>query len=690
MFRLLLALFFLAFSAQAFAAAGEWKGDDVASARLVSGVTAVGSGGSVPLGIEIKLARGWHTYWRAPGSAGLPPQLDWSRSQTDDGNLDSAALLYPAPRRYVFYGLEAVGYNERVLFPIDATLRHAGKPLVLDVSADILVCQSICAPKHFDLSLAVPEGESLPSAEAADLHRAREKLPASPEEAGILLKGVVSDGESLTFSVSTREAMVQPDIFVESEKNIGFGAPEVTADPSGHAATLKVRPVDTMPEGVRLAGLPLTLTIVNGAAATEIRAIAPEASTSPVAFDPPKVAFGLAVLFAFLGGFILNLMPCVLPVLSLKIVSVVSHGGGDKTLVRQSFLVTAAGIIFSFLVLGGVMAALRGLEMTFGWGVQFQQPGFLMFLVILLTFFASNLWGLFDVSLPRFLADKIDSPYHPKLAGDFATGAFATLLATPCSAPFLGTAVGFAMVSGVREIFAVFSALGAGMALPYLAVALFPCAATCLPKPGAWMIVLRRILGFALGFTALWLVWVMAAQITPRNAGFFALMMAAVTILLALKKYGSPKKLAAIGLVVVCAAAVAVGAFGKTRPYEASTDRQWIAYNEATLRADLAEGKTVFLDVTADWCLTCVANKKIALSDENVVRRLFYSDVIAMQANWTNPDPAISDLLHKYGRYGIPFNAVFGPGAPQGIVLPELLTPSAVLKALDDVQGNRN
>ncbi|MFA5041424.1 MAG: thioredoxin family protein, partial [Bdellovibrionales bacterium] len=316
---------------------------------------------------------------------------------------------------------------------------------------------------------------------------------------------------------------------------------------------------------------------------------------------------------------------------------------------------------------------------------QFQQPGFLMFLVLLLTFFAANLWGLFDISLPRFLADRMDSPYHPKLAGDFATGAFATLLATPCSAPFLGTAVGFAMVSGIREIFAIFAALGLGMALPYLTVALFPCAATCLPKPGAWMIVLRRFLGFALALTAAWLIWVMAAQITPTNASAFALLMVALTILLALRKQGASKKLATIGVLVVCSAAIILGIGGKIQSEGTSrTEPLWLQYNPATLRADIAEGKTVFLDVTADWCLTCVANKKFALSNEAVVQRLFHSDVIAMQANWTNPDPAISDLLHKYGRYGIPFNAVFGPGAPQGIVLPELLSPSLVLKALDD------
>ena len=688
MIRFLFALILFILPAQAFALAGDWKEDDTVAARLISGVTAVGNDAVIPLGLEVRLASGWHTYWRSPGQAGLPPQLDWSKSETEANNLQSAAFLYPAPRRYVFYGLETIGYREHVIFPIDATLIKAGKALNAEVGVDLLACLSICVPKHFDLSLVLPEGTSTMSSESALLGHAREQLPSDPEESGLLLKGVASDGESLTFSVAARGMMAQPDVFIENEKNIGFGAPEVKIEPSGATATLKVRPVDTLPEGVTLAKLPLTLTIVNGDRATEIKAVTPSMMSAPIVFVPQKIGFELALLFALIGGFILNLMPCVLPVLSLKIVSVVSHGGGDKGRVRLSFLVTAAGILFSFLLLAGTMVALKRFEMTLGWGVQFQQPAFLMFLVLLLTFFAANLWGLFEIPLPRFLADRIDHTYHPKLAGDFATGAFATLLATPCSAPFLGTAIGFALASGTQEIVAVFSVLGFGMALPYLIVALFPSTATCLPKPGAWMVVLRRILGVALALTALWFIWVMAAQITPSYALVFALLMVALTLLLALKKLGTSGKLTTTGILIICGAALIMGSLGGMKPQAPQeVDRQWLSYSPTALRADIAEGKTVFLDVTADWCLTCVANKKLTLSDEEIIRRLFHSDIVAMQANWTNPDPAISDLLQKYGRYGIPFNAIFGPGAPQGIILPELLTPSLVMKALDDASG---
>lgn len=687
LFALLFTLMLAGWPAQALALSGDWVRDDAVSARLISGNDGVGSDAVVPLGLEVQLADGWHTYWRSPGEAGLPPQLDWSRSQTDAGNLQSATLLYPAPHRYTAYGLETVGYRDHVLFPIDAVLRQKGLALNADVSVDLLVCSSICVPKHFDLKLTVPAGAAQAGAETALLHQARAQLPTDADNAGILLVGIANDEHHLIFNITSRDSLSHPDVFVEDDKNIGFGAPVVKIDPQGHSAMLTVAPVDTLPSSDALSGLPVTLTFVDNDKATEIKTKVPSTALPPAPLvEAPQPRFMIALLFALLGGFILNLMPCVLPVLSLKILSVVSHGGGEMRVVRHSFIVTAAGIVFSFLILACATAALKHFGMALGWGVQFQQPAFLMFLILLLTFFAANLWDLFDIPLPRFLADRMDPQYHPKLAGDFATGAFATLLATPCSAPFLGTAVGFALASGVTEIFVIFFALGLGMAMPYLAVALFPGLATRLPKPGAWMNYLRWFLGAALALTAVWLTWVLAAQITADYATVFGLFMSAILILLALKKRGHKAGLITLGIVEICIVALLLGFNGSQKPKMHDAERHWLPFDQNALDADIAEGKVVFLDVTADWCLTCKANMRFALSDDAVVQRLFHDDVIAMQGDWTNPDPVIGDLLHKYGRFGIPFNAVYGPGAPQGIVLPELLTASAVLKALGQAE----
>ncbi|MGE3623620.1 MAG: protein-disulfide reductase DsbD family protein, partial [Bdellovibrionales bacterium] len=347
-----------------------------------------------------------------------------------------------------------------------------------------------------------------------------------------------------------------------------------------------------------------------------------------------------------------------------------------------SFLVTAAGIVFSFLVLAGVTIGLKQLGLAVGWGVQFQQPVFLGLLILLLTFFAANMWGLFEIHLPRFLADNLAGPYHPKLAGDFATGAFATLLATPCTAPFLGTAVGFALASGPHEIVIIFTALGLGMSLPYIAVALVPRIATALPRPGTWMVRVRHVLGWALALTALWLVWVLAAQISPRGAAVVGLCMAAIIGLFSLNRIRR-RGYIAFGIASFALLAFANTLMGSVDPKPAAIDPAWERFDEHEIAGYVEKGKTVFVDITADWCLTCKANKKFVLMRDEVKARLFQPNVVAMEADWTNPDPQIGAYLQKHGRYGIPFNIVFGPAAPQGIVLPELLTPSLVLDALD-------
>ena len=684
--------------AHAHAAAGEAQGDDAVSVYLIAGTSGVGDLTHVPLGLEIRLAPGWHTYWRSPGEAGLPPQLDWSKSETPDGNLKAATLLYPAPTRYKAFGLETIGYRDHVVLPVDAELQTPGKPLAIEATLDLLVCSQICVPKHFILKLTVPQGAAKPSADAALIDQFRALVPGDEQKSGLAIKSIGNDGQSLTVEVTSRNDLQMPDLFVEDDQNVEFAAPFVTLAADRHNVRFTVKPTGALPDGVVLAGMKLILTMVDGPHALEQKIIAPtaEASTPSSATDAldssgeasspssnaPALPLEFVILLAILGGFILNLMPCVLPVLSLKLLSVICHGGGEARVVRHSFLVTAAGILFSFLALACATIALKETGLAVGWGVQFQQPIFVGFLVLLLTFFAANMWGLFDIRLPQWLADNLSGPYHPKLAGDFATGAFATLLATPCTAPFLGTAVGFALASGPREILIIFVALGFGMTLPYLAVAIWPRLATRLPKPGIWMMHLRHLLAWALALTALWLIWVLAAQISAQGAIVIGLCMLAILGLFGLHTL-RPRGYTKFGIASVAFFAFSMTVAGAMMKPSIAIDANWRNFDPAEIARDVGDGKTVFVDVTAEWCLTCKANKKLVLARDDITQRLFQSDIVPMQADWTNPDPAIAAFLQTYGRYGIPFNAVFGPGAPQGIVLPELLTPQKVLDALD-------
>jgi suppressor for copper-sensitivity B len=391
---------------------------------------------------------------------------------------------------------------------------------------------------------------------------------------------------------------------------------------------------------------------------------------------------------ALLGGFILNLMPCVLPVLSIKLLGLVEHAGRPRGAVRATSLATASGVVASFLALAALLIGLKAAGIAVGWGLQFQQPAFLAAMIVLLTLFACNLWGFFEIGLPGWAgslgagtADRRDD----NLAGNFAAGAFATLLATPCSAPFLGTAVGFALASGPLEILAVFAALGVGLALPYLLVAAVPATARLLPRPGRWMLTLRRALGLLLVGTALWLLWVLRAQAGDGAAMLVAVLVGAGGLLLRFARRPLLRRAAVAASLLAAVPAAALFA-GGAAPKGVSVEG-WASFDRDAIDRLVAEGKTVFVDVTADWCLTCQVNKKLVLQTEAVRALLTRPDVVAMRADWTRPDERIAAYLRSFGRYGIPFNAVYGPGAPTGVALSELLTADEVVGALKRAAG---
>jgi suppressor for copper-sensitivity B len=306
----------------------------------------------------------------------------------------------------------------------------------------------------------------------------------------------------------------------------------------------------------------------------------------------------------------------------------------------------------------------------------------------LTTLFAANLWGWLEVPLPRFIADHVPGGRdQSSLAGNIAAGAFATLLATPCSAPFLGTAIGFAFAGSSLDILVIFATLGLGLALPYLAVALVPGVARWLPRPGRWMIVLRRTLGLALIGTAAWLIFVLSDEAGDRVALTVAAALAAVLVCFGALD-ASRLRAAVAGLAIVVAViAAAVGAAAPEVATVETADALWQPFDRARISELVGEGKVVFVDVTARWCLTCQANKRLVLDQSRVRDGLSAPGTVAMVADWTRPDPIIAAYLKSYGRYGIPFNAVYGPSAPQGIALSELLTPGDVLSALQRARG---
>ncbi|MBM3950830.1 MAG: hypothetical protein FJ311_05190 [Rhodospirillales bacterium] len=673
--------------------ASPWSDTVYTKVRLVSAVTATGTGDRVPLGLHFKMEKGWKIYWRAPGDAGFPPKLKWDGST----NVKDARIEWPTPERFKLLDVETIGYKDEVVLPLALRPATPGEALTLSATVDFLTCDQICVPHTAKLALALPAGPAAPSAEAHLINRFAARVPGDGAVQGLTIERVEAragsgkNAASVTVTATSREPFAAPDAFLDvgGIDTANFHPPTaVFAD--GRTRVALTLPVDGAEAGA-LIGKPISVTLTDGPRAVEHTLVAVAATGAPPGGAPVVGLSLVAVLgLALLGGLILNLMPCVLPVLSLKLLGLVGHGGAAARDVRFSFVASAGGILAAFLVLAGALIALKAAGAAIGWGIQFQQPWFLAAMIVVTTLFAANLWGLFEVHLPEAVADLGATPTHTHgLGGHFLAGALATLLATPCTAPFLGTAIGFALARGAGEILAVFTALGLGLALPYLAVALFPALATRLPRPGAWMIRLKQVFGFALIGTAIWLASVLMAQVGEGAALAAALGGAALLLALALRRRrhlaGRPA-LAALALAAVATVALPVWLARAPGVSGPAGGGPWRSFDEARIAQYVAEGKTVFVDVTADWCITCKANKTLVLNQGEVAKRLGREPVVAMVADWTRPDERIAAYLARFGRYGIPFNVVYGPGAPEGIPLPELLTSAEVLGALDKAQ----
>ena len=685
------------------AAASPWIKTQQTSVRLISAIDKAGSGDTVRLGLQFKLKKGWKIYWRKAGDAGFPPSLDWTGSE----NLKSADFGWPAPTRFEVLGFQTMGYKKEVVFPITASVEEAGGPLKLRAKLNYLTCDDICIPYSTDLSLDVEKGNGDVSPYFQLIDKFANLVPGDGARHGLSIDTIEMAGTAKQVKKDIRKGFVRvvatsqvpfakPDVFIEGPELAFFSVPAVTLSDGGKKATLRV-PV-TLEEDTKILKTDIRLTLTDGNRSAErtLRLTQGAASRPPAGGSLP-LSLGLILALAVVGGLILNLMPCVLPVISLKILSFATHGGAEKRVIRKSFIASSLGILFSFLVLAGGLAGLKAAGTAVGWGIQFQHPWFIVGLTVIVSLFAYNLWGLFELRMPSFVGNLAGGDgklaNHQSFARNFGTGAFATVLATPCSAPFLGTAVGFALAGRTIDIFLIFTALGFGMALPFLLIAAAPGLAAMMPKPGNWMNRMKQVLGGLLALTALWLLSVLAVQTGIAAALIVGALMLAIGFLLVGQRRGQAfwRRAASTGLVVVI-----LGAFAAPYQFVPAVDRQavseskahWVAFDPASIPRLVAEGKTVFVDITAEWCITCLVNKAAVLNRGEVFALLSSDQVVAMQGDWTRPDPKIAAYLKSFGRFGIPFNAIYGPGKEGGLILPELLTTGLVMDGLAKASAN--
>ena len=620
-------------SAGAMAAQSNWDGDpQIGEARLISAVSATGDLATLPLGVEFTLASGWKIYWRTPGEAGLAPVLDLSSSSAPDLRGD---IGWPLPQRFDAFGFDNFGYANTVILPLDVTGHEIGAPVRIIADLEALACADICVPLTGRLELMLPDGEPVAAPHAQTLARFAAMVPRRADVDAVSASGPLlrpervearDDGLFVSFGEG---APPIAEIFVEGQNNVAFKAPE----PVEGGYFMPAVPADKLD----FSAAPVVLTVSAPPQMAEIPVIISAPGTRA---RPPGLTLRILAL-ALLGGLILNLMPCVLPVLALKLSAVIGAVGASRQELRLRFLAGAAGILASFLLLAGGLALVRLAGGTVGWGIQFQNPAFLMVMMVMLGIFALSLLDLVIIPVPRFaqrLAGISGHSARHGYSGDFLAGMLATILATPCSAPFVGTAVAVALSGALADLFGIFMALGVGLAAPWLLVAAQPSLVGFLPRPGPWMPWLKRGLAILLAGTMVWLGSVLASVMTGRTM-------------------------------------------------TGTSNTQWAVWSPAALEAALEDGTPVLVDVTAEWCVTCKANKALVLDRAPVAPAISAAvetgRLTLLRADWTRPDPDIAAFLASHGRYGIPFNILLLPDGRSPLILPELLTADVVMAALE-------
>ena len=602
--------------------------------RLVSALATTGALRDIPLGLKVQLKEGWKIYWRSPGDAGLPPELTLtSQNSFEEQKLE---MDFPVPTRFSLFGLDTYGYSDEVIFPVRLRGHEAGSPLDLRANVNALVCADICIPVGGALRLTLPSGALRTSPDALEIARFSSLVPK-------IIRGGEGQIASLSFAQNPDRLILDLaasaprliDAFVEAPINgLSFAPPQEIA-PNRYQIV-----VSGTGDSAGLLGQPISLTLKTAVQFWQTDSPALILAKSGGNIAVTSILFILLVAFA--GGLILNIMPCVLPVLSLKLASILSMGGASPVKIRLKLLAGAGGILMSFALLALMLVGLKLAGGRLGWGVQFQNPWFLGVMIVVMAIFTFSLLDMVRLPVPAF-ASRIKGQ---GLLGDFASGFMATILATPCSAPLVGTAISFALGASAPQLFLVMLVMGLGLATPWLVLAVFPAFIASLPRPGAWMKWVKPVLASGLVATIIWLGWLFAGA-TGIPAGFNGL---------------NSTQLASLA---------------------SNQAARWQVWQPQLIKDSLEAGQPVFVDVTADWCITCKVNKALVLNTDKIMQNFDVYNVKLLQADWTLPDPDIADYLASFGRFGIPFNILYYPDGRAPVIFDELLSSEKINGALD-------
>src|SRR5438046_294056 len=683
----------LAFAPHAFSQS--YQGKQLVRTELLADTNAIVPGKPFTVGLLLRMAPGWHTYWKFSGDAGLPTELKWKLPP----GWKIGEIQWPIPLKTIDPGdIETYGYENEVLLMQEITppQKLDNSPVKLSADVNWLVCEKICIPGSATLQLELPTSTTSEAANTELFALYRRLLPQNWPGSNVATARWSRTGSDLRLKVTSETLANFPtvDLFPLPEQGAVIGHPKI--DSRSKSEVVFHIPIESSEKNLSsVPGLVVFSQLLNGddRAAWQI-ATPPNVSTAGAA--PVRGIFTF-LLFGFLGGIILNLMPCVLPVISLKIFGFIQHAGQSRQKILRSGIAFAAGIFAWFIGLALLLIALKaaGREITWG-GFQFTNPYFVLSLSVIVLFFALNLFGVFEISLPQGATrGLLGWTGGQGEAGSFFQGVFATVLATPCTAPFLGTALGFAFAQSPAIILGMFVAIAAGMSAPYLLLCVQPAWLRFLPKPGPWMLHVKQFMGFLLLATLLFLLYVLGAQRGLEGAIWAICFLLMISIACWMKgafftPSASPKvrTIAALTMSILLLVSGVYFIGGKFRAANiASSASQlrgdWQAFTPERLQTELEQGHSVFVDFTAAWCLTCKFNEASVL-ESGAVREAFQRHaIVKLKADWTNGDPVITKLLQQFGRPGVPLYVLYPGKSEEPIVFPELLTKSMLLEKLE-------
>jgi thiol:disulfide interchange protein len=683
-------VFALGLAVGAPASAGPATEPHPVTARLVLELAATAPGATLWVDLHLDIAPGWHTYWRNPGDSGLPTEIAW----TLPPGFSAGDIVWPVPERFVVEGLGNYGYRDTVDLLIPIAVGQDVKPgeaARLEAAASWLVCSDICIPGEAKLALALPVAAkpAPPDPAATELFAAaRSHLPKPAAfEARF---AVTKDQLRLMLPDAAFSGIEQPSaVFFPFDANVVDAAAEPKLQRRGDAFELLLQRATT-PAAIVPKSLDGLLVLHGGKGGEQAVSLRATPAALPATESSAEIAWWQALLFALLGGIVLNLMPCVFPVLSLKLVGLA--GIGDRA-AHHHAAAYAAGVILSFAALGGALLMLRAGGSAVGWGFQLQSPVVVGLLAYLLFAMGLSLSGVADFG---FGLAGVGGRFAGRegIGGAFATGILATIVATPCTAPFMGAALGFALLAPAPLALAIFVALGIGLALPLTIATLIPGLARLLPRPGRWMVLLKQLLAFPLYGTVAWLIWVLIQEVGPEGA--LMALLGLVLVGFAVWVYGTTRlagpamRRAGTALAAAGTAAALVLALTATpssaRP-EQTASRDGLRYERfspSRLDALTAERHPVFVNLTAAWCITCLVNEHATLDTAAVQQAFAEHQIVALKGDWTRQDPEITAWLQKFGRSGVPLYLLYDrSGTPN--VLPQILTRSEVLDAIGKI-----